>query len=155
MCGIASYANSADESRALNRMHGPMIVISASGMASGGRILHHFRAWLGDARNAVLFTGFQAAGTRGAAMLAGARNIKIHGQSYAIKAEIAELNSLSAHADSDELLDWMTPLKGSPPKAVFVTHGEPKAAEALRDRIEVDLSVNAVIPTDGEKRVLG
>lgn len=154
MCGVANYVNSAEESRALNRMHGPMIVISASGMASGGRILHHFKAWLGDTRNTVLFTGFQAAGTRGAAIVAGARSTKIHGQSYAIKAEVAELTSLSAHADSDELIDWMTPLKDSPPKAVFVTHGEPKAAEALRDRIEVDLSANAEIPTDRNKRVL-
>ena len=154
MCGIAHYVNSADESRELNQMRGPMIIISASGMASGGRILHHFKAWLGDSRNTVLFTGFQAAGTRGANMVAGASSVRIHGQAYIVNAEICEITSLSAHADRDELINWMRPLTQQPPKSVFITHGEPKAAEALRNHAEAELAVNAVVPIDGERRIL-
>lgn len=154
MCAVAEYVNSADDSRALNRRTGPMIVLSASGMATGGRILHHLKSWLGDARNTVLFTGYQAAGTRGASMVAGAKQVKIHGDIYGVAADIAELTSLSAHADVDELIDWLKPLDNQPPKAVFITHGEPTAASALRDRIGKDYGINAVIPKDRDKRVL-
>lgn len=154
MCEVATYVNSADESRALNRRSGPMIVISASGMASGGRILHHFKAWLGDTRNTVLFTGFQAAGTRGAAMLAGAERVKIHGQFYAIKAQVTEMASLSAHADSEELLDWLKLCEEAPPKTVFITHGEPAASAALRERLGVALGFRAEIPIEGQRREL-
>ena len=154
MCDIAGYVNSADDSRALNERRGPMIVISASGMASGGRILHHFKAWIGDPNNTVLFTGFQAAGTRGAAMVAGGDSIKIHGQKYAIRAEIEELTSLSAHADSDELVGWLEPLRGTPPRLVFVTHGEAMASHALRARIQNELGMDAQVPLDGQSEVL-
>lgn len=154
MCAVAGYVNSAEESQALNNRHGPMIVISASGMASGGRILHHFKAWLSDPGNAVLFTGFQARGTRGAAMVAGAKSVKIHGQSYAVRAEVLEMTSLSAHADCDELIQWMTPLQGALPKAVFVTHGDPAASRALRDRLGMELELEAEIPSDGQRQVL-
>ncbi len=154
MCNSARYVNSAEESRELNRMQGPMIIISASGMASGGRILHHFKAWLGDTRNTVLFTGFQAAGTRGASMVAGARSVKIHGQTFAIKADVCELTSLSAHADCDEMIDWLSPLQRRPPRAAYITHGEPAAATALRDRAAHELGLNAETPVDGERRAL-
>lgn len=154
MCGVAGYVNSAEESRALNTRQGPMVVISASGMASGGRILHHFKAWLGDSHNTVLFTGFQAAGTRGAAMVAGTKRVKIHGQSYAVKAEVAELGNLSAHADSAELMEWIAPLKDAPPKGLYITHGEPSASDALQERIHTELGLTAEIPTDGQCRVL-
>jgi len=154
MCGIADYVNSAEESRELNNRNGPMIVISASGMAEGGRILHHFKAWLGNSDNTVLFTGFQAPGTRGAAMIAGARSVKIHGQDYAVRAEVQELMSLSAHADCDELIRWMEPLKIAVPRAVFITHGEPAASRALRNRLESVLAVKAEIPSEGQQRVL-
>lgn len=154
MCGVAEYVNTADDSRALNRRTGPMIVLSASGMATGGRILHHLKSWLDDARNTVLFTGYQAAGTRGAAMVAGAEQVKIHGDTYRVAADITELTSLSAHADVDELIDWMMPLDNQPPTAVFITHGEPTAASALRDRIGKDFGINAVIPKDRHTRVL-
>src|SRR5690606_23900097 len=107
MCRAATFVNTADESRALNRRTGPMIVISASGMASGGRILHHFKAWLEDARNTVLFAGYQAAGTRGAAMTGGAKAVTIHGRRLAVNAEVTEVSTLSAHADAGELLDWL------------------------------------------------
>lgn len=154
MCEVADYVNSADESRALNRREGPMIVISASGMASGGRILHHLKSWVGDARNTVLFAGFQAAGTRGASMLAGAKSVKIHGRSYTINAEVNEITSLSAHADADELVDWMAPMRDAPPKRVFVTHGEPAAASALRERLVESSGISAEIPVDGQRWAL-
>lgn len=102
----------------------------------------------------VLFTGFQAAGTRSATMVAGAKRVKIHGQTYRIAAEIAELASLSAHADVDELVDWLAPLKRQPPKYVFITYGEPAAATGLRDRLGKALGVNAVIPKVRQKQVL-
>lgn len=156
MCGVARYVNSADESRALNRRQGPMIVVSASGMASGGRILHHFRAWLEDARNTVLFTGYQAAGTRGAAMLGGARQVRVHGRTLQVNAELAEISSLSAHADADELLDWLAGAVGAPPpRQVFVTHGDAPAAAALQRRIVQEFGWPAEVPELGRTVELG
>jgi len=135
MCSAARIVNSVEESRRLNDMRFPAVIISASGMASGGRVLHHVKAFAPDHRNSILFAGFQAAGTRGAAMVAGARTVKIHGQHVPIRAEVAQLDSLSAHADRDELLAWIGALP-SAPQRVFVTHGEPVAADALRQAIE-------------------
>lgn len=151
MCETATYVNSAEESRALNRRRGPMIIISASGMASGGRILHHFKAWLGDARNTVLFAGFQAEGTLGAELLAGAKQAQIHGQSYQVKAKICAITSLSAHADSEEIRDWVSTLGTKPPKGVFITHGEPDAALALGQVLENAIGLEAEIPTYGQQ----
>ena len=131
----AHIVNSVEESKRLNDMRLPAIIISASGMASGGRVLHHLKAFAPDARNSILFAGFQAAGTRGAAMVSGAPTIKIHGQQVPIRAEVTQLDSLSAHADRDELLAWIGALP-SAPQRVFVTHGEPVAADALRQAIE-------------------
>lgn len=151
MCDLATYVNSAKQSRHLNTRDGPMIVISASGMATGGRILHHFKAWLGDPRNTVLFTGFQAAGTRGAAMVAGSKMVTVHGQQSVVKAEIAQLDSLSAHADADELIQWVAPLKDAPPRNLFITHGEASASAALKDRIYQDLGITAQLPVHGQR----
>jgi len=134
MCTAAHIVNSVEESKQLNDMRYPAVIISASGMASGGRVLHHLKAFAPDQRNSILFAGFQAAGTRGAAMVAGARSVKIHGQQVPIRAEVAQLDSLSAHADRDELLAWIGALP-SAPQRVFVTHGEPVAADALRQAI--------------------
>jgi len=131
----ARIVNSVEESKRLNDIRFPAIIVSASGMASGGRVLHHLKAFAPDPRNSILFAGFQAAGTRGAAMVAGARTVKIHGQQVPIRAEVAQLDSLSAHADRDELLAWIGALP-SAPQRVFVTHGEPVAADALRQAIE-------------------
>jgi metallo-beta-lactamase family protein len=135
MCSAARIVNSVEESKRLNDLRYPAIIISASGMASGGRVLHHLKAFAPDPRNSILFAGFQAAGTRGAAMVAGATSVKIHGQQVPIRAEVAQLDSLSAHADRDELLAWIGALP-SAPQRVFVTHGEPVAADALRQAIE-------------------
>jgi metallo-beta-lactamase family protein len=135
MFSAAHIVNSVEESKALNDMHYPAIIISASGMASGGRVLHHLKAFAPDARNSILFAGFQAAGTRGAAMVDGAQTVKIHGQQIPVRAEVTQLDSLSAHADRNELLAWIGALP-SAPQRVFVTHGEPVAADSLRQAID-------------------
>ena len=126
-----------------------MIILSASGMATGGRVLHHLEAFAPDGRNLVLFTGFQAAGTRGAAMLGGADTIKVHGQWVPVRAEVMQLRGTSSHADYRELIGW---LAGSPraPQHVFVTHGEPAAADALRQHLRRELDVEVTVPEQGE-----
>ncbi len=136
---------SADESRALNNRSGPLIVVSASGMLTGGRVLHHVRAFGPDPRNAIVLAGFQAGGTRGAALAGGARSLRIHGEEVSIHAEVVSLQAASAHADSDELMAW---LRSAPerPRGVFITHGEPDAADALRLRIKHELDWPAHIP---------
>lgn len=135
MCTAAKIVNSVEESRKLNELRFPGVIISASGMATGGRVVHHLKAFAPDHRNTVLLAGYQAAGTRGAALAGGAKEIKIHGQYVPVKAEVASLGSLSAHADREELLRWIGRLPRAP-KRVFVTHGEPVAADAFRHAIE-------------------
>jgi metallo-beta-lactamase family protein len=125
---------SIEESKRLNDMRYPAIIISASGMASGGRVLHHLKAFAPDHRNSIVFAGYQAAGTRGAAIVGGAATVTIHGQQVPVRAEVAQLDSMSAHADRDELLAWIGALPGAP-RRVFVTHGEPVAADSLRQAI--------------------
>ena len=134
MLGKTIVVNTIEESIRLNTLGFPSIIVSASGMATGGRVLHHLKAYAPDARNTILFAGFQAAGTRGAAMVAGADAIKIHGAYVPVRAEVANLETLSAHADHDELLAWLDGQRA--PRRVFVTHGEPVAADALRLAIE-------------------
>jgi metallo-beta-lactamase family protein len=122
-------------------------------MATGGRILHHLRAFAPDPRNTILFTGFQAAGTRGAAMMAGATEVKIHGQYVPVRAKVESLANLSAHADYAETLGWLRGFK-QPPRQVFLTHGEPVAADALRHRIEEQLRWPCRVPDYLETRAL-
>lgn len=137
--------NSVEESKALNLRKGPMIIVSASGMLTGGRVLHHLVAFASDPRNAILLSGFQAGGTRGARLAAGERTVRIFGQDVPVNAEVIQLESASAHADADELIQW---LRSAPrrPESVFITHGEPDAAEALRLRVERDLHWRAHVP---------
>ena len=135
MGSAARIVNSVEESKRLNELRFPAIIVSASGMASGGRVLHHLKAFAPDPRNAIVFAGFQAAGTRGAAMVGGAATVKIHGLQVPIRAEVSKLDSLSAHADRNELLAWVGALPAAPQR-VFVTHGEPVAADSLRQAIE-------------------
>ncbi len=142
---VAVVVANENESKALNERTEPMVILSASGMATGGRVLHHIRAFGPDERNTILFTGFQAEGTRGALLLAGAKETRIHGQMIPIRAEIAEIDSLSAHADAGEILFWLSQFK-RPPKTIFITHGEPSAAEALKGQIESKLGVTCVVP---------
>jgi metallo-beta-lactamase family protein len=135
---VTRVVNSVDESKALNRRHGPMIIISASGMLTGGRVLRHLIAFAPDHRNAIVLSGHQAGGTRGAALVGGATHVRIYGEDIRVKAQDIAISSASAHADADELLDWIRGL-GRSPRAVFITHGEPDAADALRLRIEHEL----------------
>ncbi len=145
MCHAAKIINSVEESKALNQQRMPMVIIAASGMATGGRVLHHLKAFAPDPRNTILFAGYQAGGTRGAAMLAGAESIKIHGQFVPLRAQVAQIDNLSAHADADEILTWLSHFS-VPPKNVFITHGEPDAADALRKRIEAERGWHCTVP---------
>ena len=141
----AESVESADASRHLTHRQGPMIVIAGSGMATGGRVLHHLRAFGGDARNTFLFVGFQAPGTRGADLVTGHRMVRVHGEWLTVLAEIAHIDNLSAHADAEEILGW---LRGfvRPPRQTFITHGEPAASDALRHRIARELEWDCRIP---------
>jgi len=139
-----------DESKLLNLRGGPMIIISASGMLTGGRILHHLVAYGPDRHNAIVLTGYQAGGTRGSALLSGATSLRIFGSDVPIRAEIVVLDSMSAHADADELLAWMG-VVDEPPDAVYVTHGEAAAADTLRARIKRELNWNARVPEHLER----
>ena len=145
MCRAATFVNSVEQSKRLNTLRNPMIVVAASGMATGGRVIHHLKAFAPDPRNTILFSGYQAAGTRGAAMLGGAKEIRIHGQDIPVRAEVAALSSLSAHADANEILQWLGGFRRAP-RTAFVTHGEPVAADTLRQRIERGLRWDVNIP---------
>lgn len=153
MCNAARYVNTVEESKRLNTRRGPMIIIAGSGMATGGRVLHHLTAFAPDTRNTILFAGFQAGGTRGAAMLNGAEAVKIHGAYVPVRAEVAYIANLSAHADSAEILDWLGGF-AAPPRQTFVTHGEPAAADALRHRIEERLNWVTRVPEHQERVAL-
>ena len=152
-CTTATMVNSADESRALNLRRGPMIIVSASGMATGGRVLHHLKVFAPDPRNMILLSGFQAAGTRGASLAAGATEIKIHGGYVRVGAEVVKLDSMSAHADYTEILEWLRGFK-RPPRRTFVTHGEPAAADEMRRRIAETLGWEVRVPELDEKVTL-
>lgn len=143
----------AEESIRLNQRRGPMIIISASGMATGGRILHHIEMFGPEPQNTILFAGYQAVGTRGADMVAGQRSIKIHGRYVPIHAEVALLENLSAHADYEEILGWLGALP-YPPITTYVTHGEPRAADALRRRIVERFGWSCRVPDFRETVVL-
>ena len=141
----AHLVTTPEESRRLDEQRMPMVIIAASGMVTGGRVLHHLRALAGDARNTILFSGHQANGTRGAAIASGAPEVKMLGQWVPIRAEVAMLQGLSAHADYAEIMQWLRGFAAAP-KATFVTHGEPAAAEALRRRIVETLGWRAETP---------
>jgi metallo-beta-lactamase family protein len=147
-----TIANTVEESKRLNTLTFPSIIVSASGMATGGRVLHHLKTYAPDARNTILFAGFQAAGTRGAALVGGSEAVKIHGAYVPVRAEVANLDTLSAHADRDQLLAWLGALRT--PKRVFVTHGEPVAADALRLAIEERHGWPVTVPEYLESRKL-
>ena len=150
---VAQLVHTADESRALNGRAGPMIIVSASGMATGGRVVHHLKAFAPDARNMIVLPGFQAAGTRGAALAGGATELKIHGGYVPVRAEVVKMDSMSAHADYTEILEWLRGFK-RPPKRTFITHGEPAAADELRRRIEETLGWTVSVPEYGDKAEL-
>lgn len=145
MSHAAAITSTVEESKELDRRTGPAVIISASGMATGGRVLHHLKTFADDPRNTILFTGHQAGGTRGAALVDGARSIRIHGQEVRVRARVANVDSMSAHADSDEIMAWLATLATSP-RRTFITHGEPGAADALRYRIKHELKWDCLVP---------
>ena len=145
-----TYVREVEESKALSANRYPKVILSASGMATGGRVLHHIAAFAPDHRNTLLFSGFQAAGTRGRKLLEGAREVKMFGQWIPVNAEVAELPMLSAHADSDELLQWLLGF-GQAPKRLFIVHGEPEASEGLRERVQRELGWEATVPLQGQE----
>jgi metallo-beta-lactamase family protein len=134
MARSAKHVRTPEESAQLDQSSWPMVIIAGSGMASGGRVLHHLKRFAPDPRNTILFGGFQAGGTRGADLVRGASEIKIHGAYVPVRAQVHNLESLSAHADYAEILDWLSHFERAPGR-IFITHGEPEAAEALRKRI--------------------
>jgi metallo-beta-lactamase family protein len=153
VCELPRFVRDARESKALNDDDRPKIIISASGMATGGRVIHHLERWLPDPRATVLLSGFQAGGTRGAALAGGATEIKIHGRYVPVRAEVVQLHMLSAHADAAELVAWLAKAP-RPPHRVFVNHGEPSASDALRRRIEESLGWSCVVPAQRDEFVL-
>lgn len=151
--GIATFVADVNESKELNKKSGPMIIISASGMLTGGRILHHLQAFGNDSSNTIVLAGFQAAGTRGAALARGERSIKFFGYYHDIEADVKLFDFLSAHADQSELLSWLKSAV-TKPKKVFLSHGEPEAADTLRRKIEEELNLPAKVAEDGEEVLL-
>ena len=146
VCGAARYVNTAEESKELDDGPPvPQVIISASGMATGGRVLHHLTHFIGDPRNTILFTGFQAAGTRGARLVHGETEIKIHGRLWPVRAQVEILHNVSAHADYGEILGWLGHFR-RPPRRTFITHGEPEAATSLRMKIVDRLGWDVEVP---------
>lgn len=144
----ATMVSSTDASLALASRHGPMVILSASGMATGGRVLHHLAHYAGDHRNMVVLTGYQAPGTRGATLAGGAASVRIHGRDVTLAAEVVQLQSASAHADANQLLAWLRTLPDAPSQ-VFVVHGDDGPADALRARIQRELGWRARVPEHG------
>jgi metallo-beta-lactamase family protein len=139
----------AKQSMRLIRSRWPSIIISASGMATGGRVLHHLKAMVPVAKHHIVFAGFQVGGSRGARLVSGATEVKIHGEYVPVRAQVSQLEGFSGHADSDELMAWMRALR-RPPRQSFVVHGEPDAADALRLRIKDELGWPVRVPQHGE-----
>jgi metallo-beta-lactamase family protein len=142
-------AKSVEESKALHNVTGPAVIISASGMLEGGRILHHLARRLPEDNNTLLFVGYQAEGTRGRALQGGKTEIKIHGRMVPVRAHIESISSFSAHADYREILAWLMGFNRAP-RNTFVVHGEPEASQAMRDRIEKQLGWPVTIPELGQ-----
>lgn len=145
VCDIARYVNEAEDSKRLDHDSMPKIILSASGMLTGGRVLHHLKVYGPDPRSAIVLAGFQAPGTRGAIIASGAQQVKVHGGYVPILAEVVNIGSMSAHADREEILRWLGQFSAAP-KQTFVTHGEPVAADALRLAIEERLKWSVSVP---------
>ncbi len=145
ICSRVQYIQTKDESKYIDQLTTPKIIISASGMMTGGRILHHIKKFAPDPKNTILLTGYQAAGTRGARLLNHEKTLKIHGEMVPIHAKVVSISSTSAHADYQELLDWLAKFPICPQK-IFITHGEPNAILALQKHIKHRFNREAIIP---------
>jgi metallo-beta-lactamase family protein len=146
----AILTHSAEESKAINAVPGPKIIVSASGMLSGGRIVHHLAQYIADEKNAIILVGFQAAGTRGRDLVERISQIKMFGEEYRVLARIENISGLSAHADYNDLLRWLSESKLKKPE-LFVTHGEPKAAESFAERLRESFKWQVKIPKEGDE----
>jgi metallo-beta-lactamase family protein len=144
--------SSPQQSKELTASRRPAIVLSASGMATGGRVLHHMAATLPHPRNTILFVGFQAAGTRGRKLLEGAAEVKIHGAFVPVRAEIARIDSMSAHADRTEILRWLRTFP-APPEQLYLVHGEPSPMDALKEAIARELGWKMIATPNHSERV--
>ena len=153
VCRVAKYVRSVDESRDLGSRRDPMVILSASGMATGGRILHHLKELAPDPRNTILLPGFQAPGTRGDALARGVESIKVHGVRVPVRARVQQLDILSAHADQKGLLNWLGACQ-RPPHQVFVTHGEPVPADTLRQLATERFGFQTCVPDLGDSFTL-
>jgi metallo-beta-lactamase family protein len=150
MFRVAKMVRTVEESRELDRLRFPSVIVSASGMATGGRVLHHLKTLAPDRRNTIVFAGFQAGGTRGARLLAGERTTRVFGEEIPVNAEVVALPALSAHADAAEILDWLRTAPKAP-IATYLNHGEPGPADALRQRIEHELKWSVMVPLLGQR----
>lgn len=144
-CDIVRYVNREEESRNLNLKTGPMVIIAGSGMATGGRVLHHIRQFAPHPENLILFAGYQAAGTRGATLVGGGRAVKMHGQMVPINCEVINFDFLSAHADAEEMSDWLRQSKINPSK-VFITHGEPTMSQLFSEKLKNQFNWDCLRP---------
>lgn len=145
------YTRTAQESKALNFLKSPAVIISASGMAEAGRILHHLKNNIEDPRNTILITGFQAPETLGRRIVDGNKRVKIFGEDYDVRARVVSLTDLSGHADRSELISWAGHLR-QPPRHTFLVHGEPEAAFALADHLRTQLGFRQVsVPELGQR----
>ncbi|WCM48506.1 MBL fold metallo-hydrolase [Pseudomonas sp. WJP1] len=145
MCHVAQFVRTVQDSRELDQQRTPAVIIAASGMATGGRVVHHLKALAPNPSNTLLMPGFQAGGTRGAQIVAGAPSVRIHGKDVPVRAEVVPMQTLSAHADADEIMQWLRGFK-RPPKHTFVVHGEPNASDVLRRRISLELGWTVSVP---------
>jgi metallo-beta-lactamase family protein len=147
------FVRDSSQSKALNFQRGPMMIISGSGMANGGRVVHHLLHRISDPNNIILFTGYQADGTLGRRILDGEPEVRIMKQEVPVRAKVKRLNALSAHADQEEILRWLGGFE-VPPRKTFIVHGEPPAQEALRAKIAA-MGWDVVIPSHGDTHLLG
>ncbi len=145
-----TFCETPEQSKALNRLPGPRVIIASSGMLTGGRVLHHLERLAPDPKNLIMLVGYQAPGTRGRLLVDGTRSLRMHGADVPVNAKVLSIDGMSGHADSNELLRW---LRSGPslPKVAFVTHGEPEASAALAQRIGSETSVKAYTPTIGDR----
>lgn len=144
----ATMVETTEQSKALARRHGPMVILAASGMATGGRVLHHLGLYASDHRNMIILTGYQTPGTRGARISSGESPVRIHGKDVHIEAEVVQLRAASAHADANQLLDWLRKMP-TPPDQTYVVHGDMAASDMLRQRIEHELKWRVMAPEHG------
>ncbi len=141
----ATYIHTVEESKQLDQITQPAIIIAGSGMANGGRVMFHLQHFISDAKNTVAFVGYQAKGTQGRFLVEGSKELRVYGISYTVRAEIKVITAFSAHADYKEIIEWLGYF-GKPPKKIFLTHGEIESAESLKKKIEEQLGSTVVIP---------